>query len=263
MIIRTSRLLSVLAITLAASGALAAGDMIAKNEKALAESTQKKLKQAITAPTRPQEDTIRDANRLPEETLMFFGFREDMRVLDLLPAGYYTRILAPVLKDKGELYLALGTGDLSSGLLKEKGYQHVRAVSEKTTVQRPEGARYYDMNELKLGVHDLDMVTSFRAYHLFDDADRQAVNDAVFGALKSGGIYAVIDHTARHNEPDTEENRRRFDPVKAIKEIEAAGFNFVDYSPMHYSPADDLNLEVGHKDVTGQTDRWTLKFVKP
>lgn len=263
MTIRINRFLPAFAIALAASGALASGETVAKNERARVESTQKKLQQAIAAPTRPQEDTVRDANRLPEETLMFFGFRDDMRVLDLLPAGYYTRILAPVLKDKGELYLALGTGDLSNGLLKEKGYQHVRAISEKTTVQRPEGARYYDMNELKLGVHDLDMVTSFRAYHLFDDADRQALNEAVFSALKSGGIYAVIDHTARHNEPETEENRRRFDPVKGIKEIEAAGFNFVDYSPMHYRPADDLTLEVGHKDVTGQTDRWTLKFIKP
>lgn len=57
--------------------------------------------------------------------------------------------------------------------------------------------------------------------------------------------------------------RHRFDPVKAIKEIESAGSDFVDYSPQHYRPADDLALEVGHENVAGQTDRWRLKFVKP
>lgn len=263
MLKKVNALLPALALAVAATGALAAGATIANSEKAQLESTQKKLRQAIAAQSRPKEDTVRDENRLPEQTLMFFGLRDDMKVLDLLPAGYYTRILAPVLQEKGKLYLALGTGDLSNGLLKEKAYEHVRVLSEKTTVQRPDGARYYDMSELNLNQHNLDMVTSFRTYHLFDNADRSALNDAVFDALRAGGIYAVIDHTARHNEPETAENRRRLDPVKAIKEIEAAGFNFVDYSPIHYRPADNLTLEVGHKDVTGQTDRWALKFVKP
>jgi predicted methyltransferase len=59
------------------------------------------------------------------------------------------------------------------------------------------------------------------------------------------------------------ENGRRVDPVQAIKEIEAAGFEFVDYSDLHYRPDDELLYEVGRKTVTGNTDRWTLKFRKP
>lgn len=257
MIKKLSILIPAVAIVIATSAAFADTEQQSRHTH----STQEKIKQALNADDRPKEDSARDANRLPAETLAFFGLRDDMKVLDLLPASYYTRILAPVLKEKGELYMALGTSRL--GLLKEKDYQHVKAVSEKTVVQRPEGARLYDMSELNLNLRGLDMVTNFRVYHLFDDADRAELNNAVFSALTSGGVYAVIDHTARHNEPETEENRRRFDPVKAIKEIEAAGFDFVDYSPLHYRAQDDLNLEVGHKDVTGQTDRWALKFVKP
>lgn len=49
----------------------------------------------------------------------------------------------------------------------------------------------------------------------------------------------------------------------AIKEIQAAGFEFVDYSDLHYRPDDELRYEVGRKTVTGNTDRWTLKFRKP
>lgn len=261
MIKTISKLIPALAMTLAASGAFAADNATNKQQAEQANLTQKKLQQAINAKSRPQEDVARDANRLPAETLAFFGLRDDMKVLDLLPASYYTRILGPVLKENGKLYVALGTDRLD--LLKEEDFKHVKAVSEKTIVQRPEGARLYDMNELDLNVSGLDMVTNFRVYHLFDEADRTELNKEVFDALKSGGIYAVIDHTARHNEPATEANRRRFDPVKAIKEIESAGFEFVDYSPLHYRPADDLSLEVGDKDVSGQTDRWTLKFVKP
>lgn len=261
MIKTITKLLSALTLTLTASIAFAAGSAADQQEHAQATATQMKLEQAISAKSRPKEDTARDANRLPAETMAFFGLRDDMKVLDLLPASYYTRILAPVLREKGELYLALGTSRLD--LLKEKDFQHVQAISEKTTIARPDGARYYGMNELNLDVRDLDMVTSFRTYHLFDEADRSVLNKAVFDTLKSGGIYAVIDHTARHNEPETEENRRRFDPVKAIKEIESAGFDFVDYSPLHYRAEDSLDLEVGHENVTGQTDRWALKFVKP
>lgn len=252
-------------LSLVASTALAASKATDPSVKANADvnSTLEKLKRSIAAKNRPAADVARDADRLPLETLSFFGLRDDMKVLDLLPASYYTFILAPVLKEKGELYFALGTAELSKSLLKNEEFRQVRTISEKTIVERPEGARYYDLKNLDIDVQGLDMVTNFRVYHLFDDADRSDLNQAVFRALKSGGIYAVIDHTARHNEPETEGNRRRFDPVKAIKEIESAGFDFVDYSSLHYRPADGLDLEVGHDAVTGKTDRWALKFVKP
>jgi predicted methyltransferase len=63
-------------------------------------------------------------------------------------------------------------------------------------------------------------------------------------------------------EEETAANRRRFDPVKAIKEIQSAGFELVDYSALHYRPDDELRYEVGRKTVTGNTDRWSLKFKK-
>jgi predicted methyltransferase len=62
---------------------------------------------------------------------------------------------------------------------------------------------------------------------------------------------------------DYSEVWRRMDPVQAIKEIEAAGFEFVDYSDLHYRPDDTLQYEVGRRSVTGNTDRFTLLFRKP
>lgn len=222
------------------------------------------LQSAIDDSTRPHEDRKRDADRLPLETMMFFGLRNDMTVLDIDPgAGYYTRLLAPVLKAKGKFYLAVGTEYVASSLLKEPGYEHVKVISKSTTMHRPEGARYYVLGGLDIDVRDVDMVTNFRVYHVFGTEDRDRLNRSIYQALKPGGIYAVIDHTARHGEPETEANRRRFDPVKAIKEIQSAGFVLQDYSTLHHRPDDQLTLEVGDERVTGRTDRWALKFIKP
>ena len=64
-------------------------------------------------------------------------------------------------------------------------------------------------------------------------------------------------------EPITRESRRRVDVVQIMKEVLAAGFEFVDYSDLHYRPDDELRYEVGRRSVTGNTDRFTLLFRKP
>jgi len=89
------------------------------------------------------------------------------------------------------------------------------------------------------------------------------MNEAVFTALKRGGMYGVIDHTRRHMQKGDSENRRRMDPVLAIKEIQDAGFELVDYSDLHYRLDDELRYEVGRRSVSGNSDRFTLLFKKP
>ena len=85
----------------------------------------------------------------------------------------------------------------------------------------------------------------------------------MFAALKSGGTYGVVDHTRRHNEPESTENWRRMDPELVVKEVQAAGFVLEDFSNLHYIPDDELRYEVGRRSVTGNTDRFALRFKKP
>ncbi len=228
------------------------------------DAVEAKLKTAMAAEIRTDAEKERDRNRRPVQTLEFFGLRDNMKIVELIPGGgWYTKLLAPVVKDNGEYYAAFGTGRIAKSLDGKPGFEDVQIVAEDSKMYRKEGARTYSLETTSLGVTDADMVLTFRNYHNFDAEGRAAMNNASFDALKSGGVYAVVDHTRRHMEGDTPENRRRMDPVQAIHEIEAAGFEFVDYSDLHYRADDELRFEVGRKTVTGNTDRWTLKFVKP
>jgi predicted methyltransferase len=227
-------------------------------------AVEEKLKAAMEADIRTEAEVDRDRNRKPVETLEFFGLRDDMKIVELLPGGgWYTKLLAPVMAEKGEFYVALGSGRVKERVLSQPGFEHVQVVAEDANIYRPEGSRTYAIEMEGLGVEDADMILTFRNYHNFAAEGRMAMNRAAYDALKPGGIYAVVDHTQRHMESDNNENRRRMDPVLAIKEIQSAGFELVDYSTLHFRPDDELRFEVGRKTVTGNTDRWTLKFRKP
>jgi predicted methyltransferase len=223
-----------------------------------------KVGAALAAESRPAADRERDRNRRPLETLNFFGLRDDMRVLELIPGGgWYTRLLAPVLAENGKLYVAIGTGRIKDGVLTEPGFEQVDVLETNENIRRPEGSRFYMIDDFELGVSGLDMVLTFRNLHNFDPASRARLNHQVFKSLKRGGLYGVVDHTMRHMEPENNENRRRIDPVLVIKEMLDQGFEFVEYSDLHYRADDELEYEVGRRSVSGNTDRFTMLFRKP
>jgi predicted methyltransferase len=223
-----------------------------------------KLTAAMASDVRTSAELERDRNRKPQQTLAFFGLEDDMSVVEMIPGGgWYTKLLVPILNEKGNYYGAIGTGRIENNLSTLPGFERMAIVAKDAKLERPEGSRFYTLEASNLGVTDVDMVLTFRNYHNFGDQGRAAMNKLAFDALKPGGIYGVVDHTARHMEPMTDSNRRRFDPVKAIKEIQDAGFVFVDFSNMHYKEDDELEYEVGARSVSGNTDRWTLKFMKP
>ena len=225
---------------------------------------ERKLAAAMADPDRPAADRARDANRLPAETLAFFRFTDDMRVLELFPGnGWYTRLLAPVLADRGQLYLALGTGRVARAMETTPAFATAEILDVSAELEATETRGIFALGPLSFWEEELDLVLTFRNVHNLNAEGRANLNEAVFEALRPGGLYGVIDHTRRHMEPDSGPNRRRVDPVQAIHETLEAGFEFVDYSELHYRLTDDLSLEVGDEGVTGRTDRFTLLFRKP
>jgi len=229
-----------------------------KSETAIA------IEKALASPIRTLEERARDTlERKPVQTLEFFGLKPDMTVIELMPgAGWYTKILGQVLAVKGKLYLAVGAARIAPHL-KEWGLDKVEVVDGKFFT-RPSGQRgVFDIETVEIPVKNADMVLTFRNVHNMTPAARDLLNKAIFDALKPGGVYGVVDHTRRHNEPTSPENWRRVDPVIIIKEALDAGFIFDAFSDLHYRPDDQLLYDSQRPAIAGYSDRFTLKFRKP
>lgn len=227
--------------------------------------TGAKIQQALTDPIRTMEERKRDVRRKPLETLSYFGLKDDMRVLELFPGGgWYTKILGQVLKEKGELYLAMGLNFMDKEVI-EWGKGHLQYVNEDNHLwQRSrmhKFIRYYD--KISFGLSDLDMVLTFRNMHNMTPQSRSLLNQEVFRSLKPGGIYGVIDHTRRHMEPYAVERWRRVDPVMIIKEALDAGFELDGWTDLHARAQDGLIYDSVHPSIDKFSDRFTLRFKKP
>ncbi|NNL66276.1 MAG: class I SAM-dependent methyltransferase, partial [Myxococcales bacterium] len=222
-----------------------------------------RVQAALADAGRPAEERARDANRKPVETLAFFGIREDMDVLELVPGGgWYSRLLAPALAGTGSLSVWIGVdrfADRFTGL----GLEGVEIAAPEAALQSTERRGIFSLPAVDFGQETYDAVLTFRNLHNLTPEARATLNRAVFGALRPGGVYGVVDHTRRHMAPDDAENRRRLDPVVVIHEALAAGFVFEAWSDLHHRLDDELRYEVGRRSVSGNTDRFTLRFRKP
>jgi predicted methyltransferase len=222
------------------------------------------IQRAMQGEIRTEEDRARDRERQPVQTLEFMRLRPDMRVIELLPfAGWFTKIIAPILKEDGKLYVTHpGPSFYSEAFIPVKSLPGLEEVEEISWgAESPGGTPFFASGTWD--VEPVDLVVTFRNYHNFTPAARMAVNESAFDALKTGGYYGIVDHTRRHMEPDNTENGRRVDPVLVIKEVQAAGFELVDYSTALRRPDDELRYEVGRQSVTGNSDNFALLFVKP
>ncbi len=115
----------------------------------------------------------------------------------------------------------------------------------------------------------LDLIWISQNYHdlhnkYFGPVDIGAFNKAVFDALKPGGAYVVLDHTAAAGAPaDVTETLHRIDPATVRREVEAAGFVFDSDSVILANPADPRTIKVFDKSIQGHTDQFILKFRRP
>ncbi|GAB1264105.1 class I SAM-dependent methyltransferase [Aurantivibrio infirmus] len=230
-----------------------------------AQTTQEKIAAAMEMDHRTEADLKRDANRDPLQALAFMGFKDDMTVVEYFPAGgaWYTKILAPVLAEKGELYVidSAATFTRWGELLNNEAFKTVKKVEITAQYNRAEGR--YEIGDIKLKDNNADLFLNIREYHNLNAEDKARVNKVAYDSLKPGGTYVIIDHTRRHMQPESRILGRREDPVQVIIEAQAAGFVLEKSSDMFFREADALDLEVGNAAVTGQTDRFFLVFKKP
>ena len=219
--------------------------------------TRSLIESAPQGSIREPSEIARDSNRKPAQALVFFDLDSGIKVLGLSPANeYWSKILGPVLcSEDGQLVFAIGLSEtFKSEVMALQGLECTAAINEELTL--------LNIPELSFAEADFDLILTFWNLHNLNEEPRNRLNRAVFEALKSGGVYGIVDHTRRHMQPDNRAIWRRLDLVLVIRELTGLGFKVEDYSPLHYYPEDDLAQEVGTPGIRGNTDRFTLKFRK-
>jgi predicted methyltransferase len=226
--------------------------------------TRDKLESALAMNHRSIENRGRDENRNPVAAMEFCRLRDDMTVIEFGPgSGWYTEILGPVLREKGRLLIAYKESWMES--LDSLLAQDFMSAVEKQPIDISWNSekQKFNIGNIVYDVENADLALSIREYHNLSEEGAKRLNDATYRALRPGGYYCIIDHTRRHMEPMYIENRRRADPVAVILQVQAAGFDLVDYSDIFFRPDDELRYEVDRKSLEKNSDRFSLLFRKP
>jgi len=233
---------------------------------------------------RSDVNRARDRYRHPKETLLFFGLRPDMTVVEIAPSrGWYTEILAPVLHSRGQYFAALSPITETTPAALKKNDADYRAML--ATAPKMYG-------NVKLAIlvpgalqvappGSADLVLTFRNVHNWAKAGTaEAMFKAFNDALKSGGVLGVVEHRAR---PETSFQQQidsgYMTEAYVVETAQKAGFRLVNKSDINANPKDTKDypggvwtlpptLRNGDENrelylAIGESDRMTLKFVKP
>jgi len=238
------------------------------------------MDEAIASGYRTPENTKRDPYRHPSETLQFFGLLPSMTVVEVSPgAGWYMEILAPYLNQKGQYVGAWppsGDGQLNAAVTTWfNAHPDISQKVSKITFNPAD-----PMGNLGPD-NSADMVLTFRNVHnwMMSNNAQQAFNQ-FFKVLKPGGVLGVVDHRADPKKPNKHDGKTGYvlesDILKFAKK---AGFKLEAQSEINANPKDTKDypsgvwslppsLKQGAQDrekflAIGESDRMTLKFVKP
>lgn len=220
----------------------------------------------VAQPDRADRDRKRDAQRKPADLLVFAGIAPGMHVADLGAGGGYTsELLARAVGPTGSVVAQdtphWGAPD-DPGL--SKLWQKARQLPNLSHVAR-------DWTDpLPPEAKNLDAVTFVAAYHdvIAEKDDEAKLDAAVFAALKSGGVFVVLDNSAKPGSGTTAcEPLHRIDEQVVRDEVQRAGFKLVATSDFMRRPDDtrDWNADPEAGDATKRftQDVFALKFVKP
>ena len=247
-----------------------------------ADDAAAKLDAALAADHRGADNRARDEYRHPKETLTFFGVEPGMTVVELYPGGgWYTEILAPLVGEDGRL-IAAQFEPTAPPAYRPGVVTRYQEMLQQPAFANTEMVTLDDSGKLQ-GVADAsaDVVLTFRNVHnwmMSEDFD--AVLAEVARVLKPGGVFGVVEHRADDGVDAAESARRGYVPVShVIERAEAAGLRLEDRSEINANPKDTKDYPRGvwelpptlaggdavreQRIAIGESDRMTLKFVKP
>jgi predicted methyltransferase len=219
----------------------------------------------VAAPDRSPDDVKLDAGRHPAETLAFFGIAPGMHVGEIVAGGgYTTELLARAVAPNGVVY-----GENPKGILDRyaaKPWAARLAKPADRAIVRVD--RELD-DPFPPDASNLDAVVDVLFYHdtVWLGVDRDAMNKAIFKALKPGGVYGIVDHAAKTGDGINDvKTLHRIEESVVKSEIERAGFRLDGEATFLANPADPRDWSASPKQAgekRGTSDRFVLKFVKP
>ena len=249
-----------------AASLLAALVTVTGVNRAFAAGIPANIKAAVADSARPEADSARDANRKPAETLAFADVKAGQQVAELIPGGgYFSRIFAKAVGPKGHVTALVPP-------------RPANAPADAPDRNAPIKALAADANYSNLSVEELamgkvalaapvDLVFTAQNYHDLHNVatlDVANFNKSVFDALKPGGLYVVLDHSAESGSGSRDTSTlHRIDADTVKQEVTAAGFVFVAASDVLKNSADTRTAKVFDPSVRGKTDQFILKFRKP
>ena len=247
------------------------------------ETTALALDNILAGSQREVANSARDRYRHPKETLLFFGIRPEMKVLEVWPEpGWYTEIIAPLVREHGKYYAAVIAADPESKYVTGRLSDYQQKLASKPDLYGAvEVVTFPSDGTDVVPPGSLDMVVTFRNIHnwMARDCAEQAFA-TLYKALKPGGVLGVVEH--RGNPAIAQDPKAKSGYVNedyAIRLIEGQGFRLVGESQVNANPKDTKDYEqgvwtlpptyrLGEQDrqkyaQIGESDRFTLKFVKP
>jgi predicted methyltransferase len=207
----------------------------------------------IASPIRTEQDRRMDAARHPAEFLPFTGVRPGMQVLDVSAgAGYTSQLLALAVGPTGAVWAQRPqAGEALSRRLADRPQHNLNAVVRPFEDPVPPGAPKLDLVTLILNYHDISYLP----------VDRATMNRRLFEALKPGGRFVVIDHSAKPGaDISVGKTLHRIDEAIVRDEVMKAGFVLDAQSDFLRNPADTRDIASGNSTVP--TDKFALRFVK-
>jgi predicted methyltransferase len=209
------------------------------------------LERAMANSDRPAADKERDASRQAPAVLDFFGLEAGMTVLDVnASGGWYTEVLSYAVGSNGQVLMQNRPGGRSAEAATARAGR-LANVDEWLTDISDISANSVDFAITALNFHD---------FHNSNPAAAQGILGQVMGALKSGGILAVIDHEGTPGADNVTLHRIAFDD--AVKAVLESGFVLAGASDVLDNDADNHSVGPFDPSLERNTDRIVLKFMK-
>jgi predicted methyltransferase len=224
----------------------------------------KAIKAAIENSNRPERDTVDDANRKPGEVLAFAGVAPGMTVLDVNSGGgYYSEIMSYIVGDEGKVYAH--NGEVYWDFVKENvGPRYENRLSNVVQVN--------DSENVDVPAGSVDLAISILAYHDYfflhparnnEVADVDAALKSIYDAIKPGGAFVIVDHTAKPGTGEESGNTlHRIEPALVQARMEKAGFRLEKESDLLANPNDDLVISPFDASIRRKTHRFIHLYRK-